>query len=221
MASARPRATARPACVTPDPTPRHRPSSVATRERQAWGPNGPGSSLPRPQERGHGASRRRIAARPARDRDRRGVLTSTAPAASVAPATAMPASAAPSNQSARGPTGSARHSRPTSTSLVRDTFFLVLDPQGTLKANPQNVTLGGLPDQAAVEAARRTARTCARRRSTVLPSAADPADRRLGGTDAGVPSVGARADPPAQPGGRPVATVLLVTDGCRLRCASP
>ncbi len=35
-----------------------------------------------------------------------------------------------------------------------DTFILVLDAQGALVQNPSNVPLGGLPDQAAVEAAR-------------------------------------------------------------------
>jgi signal transduction histidine kinase len=35
-----------------------------------------------------------------------------------------------------------------------DTFFLVLDPQGSVVQNPSNVPLGGLPDQAAVQAAR-------------------------------------------------------------------
>jgi signal transduction histidine kinase len=35
-----------------------------------------------------------------------------------------------------------------------DTFFLVLDPQGQLLANPSGVPLGGLPDEAAVNAAR-------------------------------------------------------------------
>jgi signal transduction histidine kinase len=35
-----------------------------------------------------------------------------------------------------------------------DTFFLVLDPQGTVVQNPSNVPRGGLPDAAAVSAAR-------------------------------------------------------------------
>ncbi len=37
---------------------------------------------------------------------------------------------------------------------VSDTFFLVLDPQGTVVQNPSSVPLGGLPDEAAVRAAR-------------------------------------------------------------------
>jgi two-component system sensor histidine kinase CiaH len=35
-----------------------------------------------------------------------------------------------------------------------DTFFLVLDPQGKLLSNPSKIPLGGLPDEAAVQAAR-------------------------------------------------------------------
>jgi signal transduction histidine kinase len=37
---------------------------------------------------------------------------------------------------------------------VSDTFFLVLDSRGTVLQNPSNVPLGGLPDEAAVRAAR-------------------------------------------------------------------